>query len=165
MSVRKAEAIHGYVAVLDNGELEGSGDWSAVSKSQINQTSPRCLVWGAVNKKDRMEYRFAATVHLQTFSPVSQALVGRIPWDHPSAVREAQVLLENDTTVARELLDAYSLASLKAFKKAYQEQKETEMQCFADRYCDLLEEGHKLRYPFDSARYKAYRLQINPFQA
>lgn len=62
----------------------------------INQTSPRCLVWGAVNKKDRMEYRFPATVHLQPFLPVSQALVGRIPWDHPSAFREAQVLLRNE---------------------------------------------------------------------
>lgn len=72
-----------------NGELKGSGDWSVVSKCHINQTSTRCFAWGAANKKDRIKYRFPAMVHLQTLSPVSQALVGRIPWDHPSASRRA----------------------------------------------------------------------------
>lgn len=74
-----------------------------------------------------MEYHFPATVHLRTFLPVSQALVRRIAWDYPSAVREAQKLLGNDMTAARELLDAYRLASFKVYKKTDQEQKETEM--------------------------------------
>lgn len=39
-----------YVAVGENGESERSEDWSSLSRCYLQQTSPKCLVWGAVDR-------------------------------------------------------------------------------------------------------------------
>lgn len=74
-------------------DVEECDDWSALSHSHITQTALKLTPSRLANRCAVPLYQFPASVQLETKSYIGQALVCRMQWEDPLAVKETQEIL------------------------------------------------------------------------
>lgn len=118
-----------YVAVSEDDktlDVEECDTYADVSKAYMTRTPPQSTSSG-LGYHYRAPIMFSASVTIPAPCPVGQAVVCQQPWNDPDVVKQAVELLGEDRDAALKTIRRSRVALLKAFKTAYQKQKEREM--------------------------------------
>ena len=152
MRITRPEIVHGstastgrricrtvlpwYVGVQDmeKGTLDVKecDDWDSLCRSHMHHVAPKNSPSGHPNRYGKLVQKFPFSTQFLPCSKVGQALVCRLPWDDPGVMDEASQLLGPDRTAAWQIIQRCRLASLRAFKQAYQQQQAREITCYPE---------------------------------
>ena len=124
-----------YVAIAQDGfdlDVQECDSYPEVANAHFTQMAPRTTPSGHPNKYGKIPYRFPPSVKVISPTVVGQALVCQRTWTDPLVVRSARVLLGNNRSAAQDMINRHRAELLAAFKAAYDEQKQAEMELFDD---------------------------------
>ena len=123
-----------YVGVQDmekgTFDVEECDNWDSLCRLHMHHVAPKNSLSGHSNRYGKLVQKFPFSTQLLPCSKVGQALVCCLPWDDSGVMDEASQLLGPDRTAAWQIIQRCRLASLRAFKQAYQQQRAREITCY-----------------------------------
>jgi hypothetical protein len=104
-----------YTALLDDGTLENGVPWSVLNQEVIHLRAPETPRWEDPDRAPVTSEPFRAVQTLTGLGPLSEALLGRLPWTDRGVIAERDRLLGMDAKeIEKHLADFRKLATQRA---------------------------------------------------